>query len=667
MMGSTCNAVLKGATKVRFFRCTFVSVCFVFLGSLLATAVFLNERFPGFVSVVTGGKSSIAVAERGWSRKGEGDGQGQQLGQVGDHLGFRDKAFAAAPGMVVVAPRAAARKETKIDPVASRVIVVRTDVRSAPVAPPVVGRKDLGLASVGAWIAGRREVSPARDVNVQSVEPEASEDGKEIEDEEGDQEEGNEHYFQQAISNETQQLAEVELVGQGHRFGRTGNSSFKDKVLEAPPIIVAGAPWVAAREGVRIAPPVAPRPVVGRRDVSPADPDVQVQSALEIAEESDSEDGKRNEDGEGDQEEREKEYRFQQAIQNGTLSVNTRVDYTRWDTRVSCKNFRKMHSHVISSSSRPSLQNSRVDNCEVLRKQHVSVLVKQWTWIPDTLNNLYSCECGLTCLWTNSDALEKNPDAHFYETYSPPDGRRQKGEPWRVYMDLEPGRNRAESQDLFVSYHAKDDLQVTYAGASFHPIRNYYISPLKHDNALVYWSSSRCLYNRQKIASQLLKFLPHHSFGKCLNNVGGPNMELHMYPECTQGSGAGKAWSQNIHCTMSHYKFVLAIENTRTESYVTEKLYYALDAGSVPIYFGAPNVLDFVPPNSIIEGYKFSSMRKLADYVKKVAADPVLYAEFHAWRRCGVMGPYGKTRAVSLDSLPCRLCAAVSKLGGRSA
>lgn len=51
-------------------------------------------------------------------------------------------------------------------------------------------------------------------------------------------------------------------------------------------------------------------------------------------------------------------------------------------------------------------------------------------------------------------------------------------------MDLEPGRKKAESQDLFVSYHAEDDLQVTYAGASFHMIRNYYISPEKHNVSL---------------------------------------------------------------------------------------------------------------------------------------------------------------------------------------
>lgn len=118
---------------------------------------------------------------------------------------------------------------------------------------------------------------------------------------------------------------------------------------------------------------------------------------------------------------------------------------------------------------------------------------------------------------------------------------------------------------------------------------------------------------------------------------------------------------------MSHYKFVLVIEGTWTESYVTEKLFYALDSGAIPIYFGAPNIMDFVPPHSIIEGVKFKSMEELASYVKAIADDPIAYGEFHAWRRCGVLGNYAKTRALSLDTLPCRLCHAISKKGGRNA
>ena len=143
-------------------------------------------------------------------------------------------------------------------------------------------------------------------------------------------------------------------------------------------------------------------------------------------------------------------------------------------------------------------------------------------------------------------------------------------------------------------------------------------------------------------------------------------MALTFYPECAS-DGATNRWYDHIHCSMSHYKFVLGIENTMRESYVTEKLFYALDAGSVPIYFGAPNVVDFVPPNSIIDGTKFKSMAELAAYVEDVGNDPVAYAEFHAWRRCGMMNNYRRVRAASLDTLPCRLCETVSRLGGKMA
>ena len=72
------------------------------------------------------------------------------------------------------------------------------------------------------------------------------------------------------------------------------------------------------------------------------------------------------------------------------------------------------------SSQIRSIQEATHKDCTKLRKRHVSILVKGYTWIPDNLNNLYSCGCGLTCLWTNSDVLADKPDAHLYETIAPP-------------------------------------------------------------------------------------------------------------------------------------------------------------------------------------------------------------------------------------------------------
>lgn len=57
--------------------------------------------------------------------------------------------------------------------------------------------------------------------------------------------------------------------------------------------------------------------------------------------------------------------------------------------------------------------------------------------------------------------------------------QRVRGEPLRVFLELEASPHRSGSEDLFVSYHASSSVQVTYAGASFHVVRNYYVSPVK--------------------------------------------------------------------------------------------------------------------------------------------------------------------------------------------
>ncbi|KAJ6762096.1 ALPHA-(14)-FUCOSYLTRANSFERASE [Salix koriyanagi] len=258
--------------------------------------------------------------------------------------------------------------------------------------------------------------------------------------------------------------------------------------------------------------------------------------------------------------------------------TNLFVAFRKWDSQVGCMQFREKHKNLWSQGSNGSASLQVVDGdagCNELKMEHVSVLVKGWTWIPGNLDNLYSCRCGLSCLWTKSTVLADKPDALLFETTTPPLQRRN-GDPLRVYMDLEAGRKRTGREDLFISYHAEDDVQSTYAGALFHNGRNYHVSHLKDNDTLVYWSSSRCLADRNQLARSLLSLLPHHSFGKCLNNVGGLDMALSFYPECANDASLKPKWWDHLHCAMSHYKFVLAIENTWTESYVTEKLFLCL-------------------------------------------------------------------------------------------
>jgi len=52
---------------------------------------------------------------------------------------------------------------------------------------------------------------------------------------------------------------------------------------------------------------------------------------------------------------------------------------------------------------------------------------------------------------------------------------------------------------------------------------------------------------------------------------------------------------------MAKHKFYLAFENSNTKDYVTEKVFHAWRAGTVPIYMGAENIADFAPhPHSYI-------------------------------------------------------------------
>ena len=99
--------------------------------------------------------------------------------------------------------------------------------------------------------------------------------------------------------------------------------------------------------------------------------------------------------------------------------------FRKWDSQVGCARFKEKQIGFVSVQSNGSSSLQKVGGeseleCRELKMKHVSVLVKGWTWIPDNLDNLYSCRCGLSCLWTKSSVLADKPDALFFETTTPP-------------------------------------------------------------------------------------------------------------------------------------------------------------------------------------------------------------------------------------------------------
>ena len=104
----------------------------------------------------------------------------------------------------------------------------------------------------------------------------------------------------------------------------------------------------------------------------------------------------------------------------------------------------------------------------------------------------------------------------------------------------------------------------------------------------------------------------------------GKHISIDSYGQCLQNKTAPK--SINHLNLIAKYKFVIAIENAECKDYISEKLWNALTAGTVPIYFGASNIRDYLPnPDSAILVDEFDSIEKLAEKIQFLSENPVEY------------------------------------------
>ena len=126
--------------------------------------------------------------------------------------------------------------------------------------------------------------------------------------------------------------------------------------------------------------------------------------------------------------------------------------------------------------------------------------------------------------------------------------------------------------------------------------------------------------DRDAIVFQMAQVLeplgvPLRALGACLNNM----------PRVARSGSKIEA--------LRPYKFCVATENSEDDHYVSEKVYDALVAGCVPIYFGAPNILDCVPHrDAIIDVRALGGARQAAEEIARLAFDDAAYAAKHAWR-----------------------------------
>ncbi|MEO5760161.1 MAG: glycosyltransferase family 10 [Mesorhizobium sp.] len=174
--------------------------------------------------------------------------------------------------------------------------------------------------------------------------------------------------------------------------------------------------------------------------------------------------------------------------------------------------------------------------------------------------------------------------------------------------------------DVTMTYEAGSDVWWPYLpGAIWWENTRARAIPLKTQTVPValFQSSGVNRSGREAFATELARHIGIDSYGSFMRNrsIEGPDLGSETKIE-----------------TIGRYKFCLGLENSVAPDYVTEKMFEPLRAGTVPVYLGAPNVDEFVPPNSYIDAADFSSPADLAAYLHHLAATPQAYQAYFAWR-----------------------------------
>eukprot|EP01132_Coremiostelium_polycephalum_P002904 gene2904-3615_t len=144
---------------------------------------------------------------------------------------------------------------------------------------------------------------------------------------------------------------------------------------------------------------------------------------------------------------------------------------------------------------------------------------------------------------------------------------------------------------------------------------------------LASWMTMNCggrrTSNRLEYVQEMMRLMPVHSVGKCLNNI-----VLEENKEGRKGDGG----YENKRGIISKYKFYFAFENSMCRGYFSEKPIHCYEAGTVPIVMMHPDTLQYLPRGSYIYVGDFDSAQELVDYLRYLDQNDDEYKKYFKWR-----------------------------------
>ena len=233
---------------------------------------------------------------------------------------------------------------------------------------------------------------------------------------------------------------------------------------------------------------------------------------------------------------------------------------------------------------------------------------------------------------------------------------------WRYVEQRHHAHSSAPLFDMEISWRKSADVPALYCrwlaqdgGGGSSSTRLSYRElftppPLTFDPsalASAFVSNPGGTWNRFGFLKKMMGLIPIKSFGRVLNNADDASL-----PQPSLSKSSRKIE------VARRYKFGLALENEATVDYVTEKVFEFLVAGTLPVYYGAPNIDDFLPCSSkcIIKAQDFESEADLAQYLLHLDKNPDAYAEYFLWKSKPPRASFLSQMELCSDSFFCRMC-----------
>ncbi len=126
---------------------------------------------------------------------------------------------------------------------------------------------------------------------------------------------------------------------------------------------------------------------------------------------------------------------------------------------------------------------------------------------------------------------------------------------------------------------------------------------------------------RRLFCKSLMRYKHIDCAGRSLNNIPASAREQVVSRYKTN-------WRKGKWKHIKDYKFTIAFENQASAGYVTEKILDPLLCGSIPIYWGAPDIADYYNPDAFINCHDYNTFDEVIERVIEVDNNPILYQKY---------------------------------------